>query len=98
MELYFFGAEISVGPPNLPQMGLRLSTEAFLGPKKSREILHSEQSRSENGLKILSRGLEKFFETYFHHSKNLGSCGEHDDDDFKSNEMCCACGGGSSGD
>ena len=24
-------------------------------------------------------------------------CGEHDDDNFFSNQMCCACGGGTSG-
>ena len=27
----------------------------------------------------------------------VSDCGTHDDDDFKSNEMCCVCGGGRNG-
>jgi len=31
------------------------------------------------------------------YKKNPGECGAHDDDDFLANEMCCNCGGGSTG-
>ena len=28
------------------------------------------------------------------YNSNTGSCGEHDDDGFRANKMCCSCGGG----
>ena len=36
--------------------------------------------------------LDNFGCAYY--NTNPGTCGEYDDDDFRSNDMCCACGGG----
>ena len=30
----------------------------------------------------------------FRYDTNPGGCGSYDDDDFKANDVCCACGGG----
>jgi len=50
------------------------SKKAFLGGKTFREFSHQKVLRTQKEVKNTSRGLKKYFCTYFYYSENFGSC------------------------
>jgi len=57
--------------------------------------------RSENVCKDTANGAtdkeDGDCDWYLRHSDHRDQCGNLDDDDFKANDVCCACGGGTGG-